>query len=59
MGTYVEGTGDRSDEDRVGMDLVFTGTGGDGVQFLSPCRPLLHTSGPRSTNRGDEFLMLT
>jgi len=22
------------------MGTVFTGTGGDGVQFLSPCRPL-------------------
>jgi len=25
----------------VGMGTVFTGTGRDGVQFLSPCRPLV------------------
>ena len=41
------GDGDRSDGDgvgmgteAVGMGTVFTETGRDGVQFLSPCRPL-------------------
>ena len=45
MGTYVVGSGgdgDSSDGDGVGMGFVFTWTGGDGVQFLSPCRPLLY-----------------
>ena len=27
--------------DGVGMGTVFTGTGGDGVQFLFPCRPVV------------------
>ena len=35
------GDGDRGCGDGVGMGFVFTGTGGDVVQFLSPCRPLL------------------
>ena len=32
--------GDRGCGDGVRMGFVFTGTGEDGVQFLSPCRPL-------------------
>jgi len=33
---------------------VFTGTGGDGVQFLSPCWPLLDTR-PRSRSWSQDF----
>ena len=40
------GDGDKSDgegvgtgTEAVGMGTVFTGSGGNGVQFLSPCRP--------------------
>ena len=43
-GTYVVRTRDRGCGDGVGMGFLFTGTGGDGVQFLYPCRPLIHTS---------------
>ena len=38
------GDRDRSCGDGVGMGTVFMGTGGDGVQFLSPCRPLIQMS---------------
>ena len=43
MGTYVVGTGTvvmGMGTEAVGMGTMFTGTGGDGVQFLSLCRPL-------------------
>jgi len=33
--------GDRSCGDGVGTGMVFTGMVRDGVQFLSPCRPLV------------------
>ena len=35
------GDGDRGCGDGKWKGFVFTGTGGDGVQFLSPCRPLV------------------
>ena len=38
IGTYFAGTGTGV----MGMGTVSIGTGGDGVQFLLPCRPLVH-----------------
>jgi len=34
------GNGVRTGTEAVGMGTVFIGTGSNGVQFLSPCRPL-------------------
>ena len=35
-----DGDGVGMGTEAVGMGTVFTGKGGDGIQFLSPCRPL-------------------
>jgi len=42
----------------VGMGFVFTGTGMDGVQFLSPCRPLDPTNSVKVQKEDIEYTVI-